>query len=335
MWSIERVGCVFGLETIGKKDWYAWGAPILLALQDASGRWDGEFELADTCFALLFLRRSNLVSDLTAVVKNKAIDPVEAVLKGGGVGGEALLKGKGASLIGRGMRPAIDLSEKGGGPKEGAPAKEKKDAAAPAGKGTEGAAKAPKKEEPKKKPEETPRPQPKDTGTAKRPEDPAKTAKKAEETAKAQPKEAAGGESARLRDQLVKAAPQERRAVLQKLRAGKGSDYTLALAAAVPKLSGTDQAKARQALVDRLSDMTAKTLRGWLKYDDAEVRRAAVLACAVKDDKSLVPDLIRLLESDDADAARAARRALKSLTGQDLGAVARPWQVWWEKQAKK
>ena len=41
--------------------------------------------------------------------------------------------------------------------------------------------------------------------------------------------------------------------------------------------------------------MTAKTLRAKLREEDTEVRRAAALACAMKDDKEYVPDLDRAL----------------------------------------
>jgi hypothetical protein len=70
MWSVERVAVLYDLKTLGGKDWYGWGAQILLAHQDADGSWkEGHFNYAlphvNTCFALLFLKRSNLVQDLT------------------------------------------------------------------------------------------------------------------------------------------------------------------------------------------------------------------------------------------------------------------------------
>jgi hypothetical protein len=96
----------------GGKDWYAWGAEILVASQNADGSWQGEFEStedghaygADTCFALLFLRRSNLAGDLTLLLKNKVEDPGEVKLQSGGVGGEALKKGVG-------LKSALDSPE--------------------------------------------------------------------------------------------------------------------------------------------------------------------------------------------------------------------------------
>lgn len=71
LWSIERVAVLYNLRTIGKKDWYRWGAEILVANQGVNGEWDkgdypGAKPVTDTCFALLFLRRANLASDLTA-----------------------------------------------------------------------------------------------------------------------------------------------------------------------------------------------------------------------------------------------------------------------------
>jgi hypothetical protein len=70
LWSVERVAMLYDLKTIGGKDWYAWGSKALLATQQADGSWtDGQYpganEFSDTCFALLFLKRSNLVPDLT------------------------------------------------------------------------------------------------------------------------------------------------------------------------------------------------------------------------------------------------------------------------------
>jgi hypothetical protein len=70
LWSVERVAVLYNLPTIGGKDWYGWGAQILLSNQQADGNWTGgqytgASDHTDTCFALLFLKRSNLVQDLT------------------------------------------------------------------------------------------------------------------------------------------------------------------------------------------------------------------------------------------------------------------------------
>ena len=66
LWSLERVAVTYNLRTIGGKDWYAWGTPIILANQQADGSWSDRFPgVPDTCFALLFLNRVNVVQDLT------------------------------------------------------------------------------------------------------------------------------------------------------------------------------------------------------------------------------------------------------------------------------
>lgn len=70
LWSVERVGMMYQLATIGGKDWYGWGATLLLGSQRPDGSWPGSdypgsATAIDTAFALLFLNRSNLVHDLT------------------------------------------------------------------------------------------------------------------------------------------------------------------------------------------------------------------------------------------------------------------------------
>ena len=70
LWSVERVAMLYDLRTIGGKDWYGWGAQILVHNQQPNGAWPTAFYHGNnpplnTCFALLFLKRSNLVQDLT------------------------------------------------------------------------------------------------------------------------------------------------------------------------------------------------------------------------------------------------------------------------------
>ena len=85
LWSLERVAVVFGLQTIGYKDWYGWGTELVLAQQRGDGSWSGSYPEGgvDTSFALLFLRRSNLVQDLTTSLRGKVHDPGEVALKAG------------------------------------------------------------------------------------------------------------------------------------------------------------------------------------------------------------------------------------------------------------
>jgi len=69
LWSVERVGILYELPRLGGGDWYAWGCRVLLARQQKDGGWRSHWPGPDTCFALLFLRRVNVVSDLTDKLK--------------------------------------------------------------------------------------------------------------------------------------------------------------------------------------------------------------------------------------------------------------------------
>jgi hypothetical protein len=119
----------------------------------------------------------------------------------------------------------------------------------------------------------------------------------------------------RLTEELVSASDGQRDAVLARLHKGKGAAHSEALAAAIPRLTGRWRERARLTLTDRLTRMTADTLRDKLRHDDAETRRAAALAALRKKDGSLAADLASLREDADPAVASAARRALEGLTG--------------------
>lgn len=289
LWSLERLALSLNLDRIGKKDWYGWGVEVLLANQQTDGTWRGAFweSGADTCFALLFLRKANLVADLSSKFKDRYGDPGERVLRGGvGLGGTA-----------RKMKPALD-------PK-GTVVKHDQNPSAPA--------RLPR----------NPDTDPRDPPARSAPTD--------------------DSESARLAGSLVKASEEEQGILLGKLRDSKGSQYTDALAVAIPQMKGEAKTRVRDALAARLARMTAKTLTGYLQDDDAEIRRAAALACAMKETKEHIPVLIRLLGDPEPAVERAAHAALKALTDQDFGpapnatraeraqAIAN-WQVWWSKK---
>jgi hypothetical protein len=91
LWSLERVAVAYDIETIGKKDWYQWGAELLINSQKGNGSWAGEYgdTGVDTCFALLFLKRVNLMRDLTSGLKGGRGLGMRA-LRSGGVGGSSL-----------------------------------------------------------------------------------------------------------------------------------------------------------------------------------------------------------------------------------------------------
>jgi len=151
------------------------------------------------------------------------------------------------------------------------------------------------------------------------------------------------GESARLTDELIKAPANKQEPLIDKLKDGKGVVYTEALAAAIPHLTGSTRTHARDALAERLTRMKAGTLRDKLQDEDVEVRRAAVVACYMKDDKEHIPDLIAMLEDKDEVVLRSAVLALKSLTSQDHGPAPgadaaerrksiEAWKAWLKKQ---
>jgi hypothetical protein len=73
-WTLERVGVLYSASKIGGKDWYQWGAELLVDNQEADGNWFcggyfGSTAPVDTAFALLFLTRANFVQDLSDQVE--------------------------------------------------------------------------------------------------------------------------------------------------------------------------------------------------------------------------------------------------------------------------
>src|SRR5262249_14451127 len=124
---------------------------------------------------------------------------------------------------------------------------------------------------------------------------------------------------ARLTTELIEAPAEKQEKLIEQYKNGKGVVYTQALSAAIPELSGAVQSRARDALAERLTRMTATTLRDKLKDANPEIRFAAARACATKEDQTHVPDLIDLLEDPVPRVVRAARAALKYLTREDFG----------------
>jgi hypothetical protein len=73
-WTLERVGVLYSATKIGGKNWYQWGAELLVDNQGDDGSWNcanypGSDPWLDTAFALLFLKRANLVEDLSSKVQ--------------------------------------------------------------------------------------------------------------------------------------------------------------------------------------------------------------------------------------------------------------------------
>ncbi|MDB5307327.1 MAG: hypothetical protein JWO38_1529 [Gemmataceae bacterium] len=77
LWALERIAVLYDLKTLDDKDWYKWGAEILVCHQLTNGSWGeggfpGEHPILNTALAVLFLKRANLTPDLS---KRLMVDP--------------------------------------------------------------------------------------------------------------------------------------------------------------------------------------------------------------------------------------------------------------------
>ncbi|MER3415724.1 MAG: hypothetical protein C4297_05865 [Gemmataceae bacterium] len=149
-----------------------------------------------------------------------------------------------------------------------------------------------------------------------------------------------------LAKQLVSAGGVQQLEVLQRLQDTPGAENTLALALAIPELSGPMRERVRQALVERLSRMKLSTLRTYLNHEDAELRRAAAVAAALKERLELIPELISLLLDPEEAVVEAAWHSLRALTARDFGpprnatraerqTAVKAWRAWWETVQKE
>jgi hypothetical protein len=276
LWSLERTAVAYGIQKIGGKDWYDWGANFLIADQETNGSWQGVHGQygADTCFALLFLRRADLAKDLSNSLRGQR--------------GESILRGGAGDFkpgsIKKVRSPFEDSANAGGGEKD----------------------------------KSGPKPLPADV-------DPV---------------------VAKLVGEFVKASGSQFDDALAKLRDTRGAEHTQALAYAIDQLDGDKRNKAREALAERLSKLKSSFLATYMGDDNAELRRAAALACALKEDMSHVGKLIDLLNDREKTVERAAYAALKDLTKQDFGPTVsaseaekstaiKAWREWWRKQLEK
>ena len=72
LWSTERVGVLLGLEKLGDTDWFSKGADVLIKTQKEDGGWENSRgKLVDTSFAILFLRKANLGSDISRMLNGE------------------------------------------------------------------------------------------------------------------------------------------------------------------------------------------------------------------------------------------------------------------------
>jgi len=317
LWSLERVAVALDLKTIGKQDWYDWGAAILLNNQQDDGSWQGSYGDcgADTCFALLFLKRANLVPDLTTQLTGRIQDPVARVLKRGELG-EGIALDKSGSLPSGLEDKNAKTNTDGRYPAEIAKERQPQPAAEP------------KQSQPVAKPQPAPA-----VADSPQPKKPARDS-------------SASLTAAHMAEDLARSTGSRHGTLLRLYRDEKGVEFTEALALAIPRMSGELQRKTREALTERLTRMKDTTLKTYLGDENVEIRIAAARACAVKGSKSLVPQLIILLRDTRGGVAEAAHQALKELSGQDFGPkvnasreermqASRQWTDWWSKQAGK
>lgn len=70
LFSLERMAVIYKLKKIGEHDWYAWGARKLVDTQSPAGHWASDYSGdAETCLALLFLKRANVAKDLVEILE--------------------------------------------------------------------------------------------------------------------------------------------------------------------------------------------------------------------------------------------------------------------------
>jgi HEAT repeat protein len=149
------------------------------------------------------------------------------------------------------------------------------------------------------------------------------------------PTAGADAEIARLVDKVMKAAPGQRDAALTQLRDGKSEASVQALVQLVSKVPLAERAGIRDTLARRLAKLTAEELRDKLHDADSELRRAAATACMHRREKSLVGDLIPLLQDEQTPVSAEAHVSLKGLTGRDLGDSATAWEEWLKNEGER
>lgn len=271
LWSLERVAVAYDLRTIGEVDWYAEGASFLIAKQLNDGRWQGSWDLADTCFALLFLRRANLIPEATQLLQGKIAQDAKP-------------------------GPSSSIS---------------------------------------------PSPSP-PTALEKR----LKPASVLQPVAREEPKPPPNPAIEGMLHKLLDASPPEQDVLLKRWRDGENEAVVPVLAKAIARLSGAAQRKARAVLADRCTRLTSHQRDEYLRSGEAEIRRAAIVSCAVRADRQHFDRLIELLQDKEPTVADAVHTVLCSLTGEDFGPVslsteeqrasaAKAWRSWWQTQGKK
>lgn len=153
-------------------------------------------------------------------------------------------------------------------------------------------------------------------------------------------------DATRWATELAQAGKTQENEVLERLREAPEPAGTLSLARAIPDLKGPRQAKARQALTQRLSTQDGTLWKARFVDEDAGIRRAVLAAVAAKKASIFIEDVLLRLEDSDPSVADAAQVTLKVLSNQDFGPAANAapldraiaigrWYQWWINQRKQ
>jgi len=150
-------------------------------------------------------------------------------------------------------------------------------------------------------------------------------------------------------DDLVEAVSQEKGEalvqVLEELQQRKGSQYTEALANAIPQVSDDVKPAARGLLAQRLVRMTDETLKAKLSDPNEEVRAAAAVAVGYKG-SPLYKELAVAVRDKSSLVATNAHDVLVKMLGEDRGPPAgadgmqwyqasKAWEEWLQKRDQK
>lgn len=148
-------------------------------------------------------------------------------------------------------------------------------------------------------------------------------------------------------DDLAEAAVQEKGdslvQVLEELEKREGTQYTEALAAAIPSLDDQNKTLARGLLAQRLARMSDDSLRAKLKDSSDEVRAAAARAVGYRG-SPLYAELAAAMRDKSPQVAANARDVLGRMLGQDFGPAddaagidwyraSKQWEQWIEQHA--
>jgi hypothetical protein len=153
-------------------------------------------------------------------------------------------------------------------------------------------------------------------------------------------------EAARLKEVLLQAGKDQRRALIKQFKTARSPAHTMALAWALPHLKATEKPEARAALQTHVARLAQDELRTSLQGGNPEIRRAAMAIAGEKRTRQFIPDLIQAMSDSDRAVAHAAHTALIRITAENFGppfnappeayaeAAAR-WSKWWNEMEEE